>query len=1095
MILILILKNKLVPIGVCLWWKAKEILCFIATGLKASKSKISPHKLKTDEHRSAGHVEPLSKGPSSDIKAGGSVHQDGKPETSTMTTTASATTTTAIKSILKKSGEEITKQSNHRDSPRPKQGKNTSMADSVRTEQSSTESFDDMEQPVASLTDEEKQIIGLMTHPPSISSDSGSGRSPETKNSLVANSTCSSPSSSNNCISALTNKENKDVVACSEKAMNVNLHVTDTSNDVQIKVEISKDTTNKGLVKKEEMEVEMHVDSSCTLMAEKHDVAISGENANANTEEKTDKIPKRRKSVPLKTSTTTTTTTTTKPSAVQCQDKTPLSDVVSKKKKSLHLTCVTDGSVSAGPSKDSKKVKESAILKGSEVCNKQQPSTALDEFLKSASKSFQEIECSTKMSLIGKDTPVLEVPYVIPKKKKPVDGSAKTLKRKISMKDDSVETSPAAKKKVISEAEINFFGSKKAQKGSKAERPKKSKEMLSPVKTARAAKVETGSLDKRKDLKRKFSKGVTILISDDSDALSTGNADSSSEEESHLKQIWDEYDPEPDFELVEESPVKSQTQTITEVQRKKTYAAVAAATASEEKPSMVDTLGFGKKQRVAHTANHLPRRLSSNANPIRRYPKTISAMQKKDQPASSSSTSVESAAEASVNTVSFKPAKKRVAHVSKNTTPAGSLPRPRIPIEYGAKVPQNQRQRYLDRIVDECLRIYPTEKEAFEKALKEEQALYERSTRRQVYLNLCVNAIKKLREMKPQELPVTSPVETETITRVAVTKTLPSGAVVISTKSPAKQDQPVTTASNDLTEELMYDFLSKYLMSEEDLVENGYPRPCQSTPGKAVFKANKESPSKDSSRRICCRCGKPYVVLEDGEYLRKEDCIYHAGKLYRRRGEQSYSCCQGDAGSPGCCVGKVRLDVQCVTRCPVSRLVYSPGSSTNVITWKISTRDRGITILGSQLTGLARWSCNRKVDFSSPPIPPKNVVGFDTSRIGSISVVSLRDVINPPKELRRILLLIFNDLQFFFSQLIHSKVVDTSIVFPHRLGPPYKRALRNLMADYLKKIIQDSVEGHDSHEDARACLELMRWKVKEDMKRTARHKSPRLSLG
>lgn len=586
-------------------WKAKEILCFIATGLKTSKSKISPHKLKTDEHRSAGHVEPLSKGPSSDIKAGGSVYQDGKPETSATTTTASAKTTTAIKSILKKSGEETTKQSNHRDSPRPKQGKKTSMADSVRTEQSSTESFDDMEQPVASLTDEEKQIIGLMTHPPSITSDPGSGRSPETKNSLVADS--SSPSSSNNCFSALTNKGSKDVVSCSEKAMNVNLHVTDTSNDVQIKVEISKDATNKALVKKEEMEVEMHVDSSSTLMAEKHDVAFSGENANANTEEKTDKIPKRRKSVPLKTSTT---TMTTKPSAVQCQDKTPLSDVVSKRKKSLQLTCVTDGSVSAGPSKDSKKVKESAILKGSEVCNKEQPSTALDEFLKSASKSFQEIECSTKMSLIGKDMPVLEVPYVIPKKKKPVDGSGKTLKRKISVKEDSVETSPAAKKKLISEAEINFFGSKKSQKGSKAEIPKKTKEMLSPVKTARAAKVETGSLDKRKDLKRKFSKGVTILISDDSDALSTANADSSSEEDSHLKQIWDEYDPEPDFALFEESPVKSQTQTITEVQRKKTYAAVAAATASEEKPSMADTLGFGKKQRVAHTANHVSSRAS-----------------------------------------------------------------------------------------------------------------------------------------------------------------------------------------------------------------------------------------------------------------------------------------------------------------------------------------------------------------------------------------------------------------------------------------------------------------------------------------------------
>ena len=65
--------------------------------------------------------------------------------------------------------------------------------------------------------------------------------------------------------------------------------------------------------------------------------------------------------------------------------------------------------------------------------------------------------------------------------------------------------------------------------------------------------------------------------------------------------------------------------------------------------------------------------------------------------------------------VSYKPAKQRVAHVQKSNTPAGSLPRPRIPVEYGAKVPQSQRQRYLDRIVDEYLRICSTEKEAFEK--------------------------------------------------------------------------------------------------------------------------------------------------------------------------------------------------------------------------------------------------------------------------------------------------------------------------------------------------------------------------------------------
>lgn len=45
---------------------------------------------------------------------------------------------------------------------------------------------------------------------------------------------------------------------------------------------------------------------------------------------------------------------------------------------------------------------------------------------------------------------------------------------------------------------------------------------------------------------------------------------------------------------------------------------------------------------------------------------------------------------------------------------------------------------------------------------------------------------------------------------------------------------------------------------------------------------------------------------------------------------------------------------------------------------------------------------------------------------------------------------------WLFPQVIHSTVVDTSVLFPHRLGLPYKRSLRNLMADYLRQIIQDN---------------------------------------
>lgn len=72
-------------------------------------------------------------------------------------------------------------------------------------------------------------------------------------------------------------------------------------------------------------------------------------------------------------------------------------------------------------------------------------------------------------------------------------------------------------------------------------------------------------------------------------------------------------------------------------------------------------------------------------------------------------------------------------------------------------------------------------------------------------------------------------------------------------------------------------------------------------------------------------------------------------------------------------------------------------------------------------------------------------------------------------------------------RLIHKRVVDTSVVWPHKKGPPYKRALRNLASEVCKRIIQESTDGHDSKEDSSACLQLMQHKVREDL--TVRRRS------
>ena len=63
-------------------------------------------------------------------------------------------------------------------------------------------------------------------------------------------------------------------------------------------------------------------------------------------------------------------------------------------------------------------------------------------------------------------------------------------------------------------------------------------------------------------------------------------------------------------------------------------------------------------------------------------------------------------------------------------------------------------------------------------------------------------------------------------------------------------------------------------------------------------------------------------------------------------------------------------------------------------------------------------------------------------------------------------------------KITHPFVVDTSILYPHPRGPPLKSSLKWLAQKYLGREIQKGHgnQGHDSIEDARACLDLVKMK-------------------
>ncbi|KAF2099422.1 hypothetical protein NA57DRAFT_65501 [Rhizodiscina lignyota] len=69
-------------------------------------------------------------------------------------------------------------------------------------------------------------------------------------------------------------------------------------------------------------------------------------------------------------------------------------------------------------------------------------------------------------------------------------------------------------------------------------------------------------------------------------------------------------------------------------------------------------------------------------------------------------------------------------------------------------------------------------------------------------------------------------------------------------------------------------------------------------------------------------------------------------------------------------------------------------------------------------------------------------------------------------------------------KMTHPFIVDTSIIFPHPRGPPLKSSLKFLAQKYLSRGIQKhhGTTGHDSVEDARAVLDLVKQKCEKGPK-------------
>ncbi|XP_077285388.1 RNA exonuclease 1 homolog [Arctopsyche grandis] len=445
-----------------------------------------------------------------------------------------------------------------------------------------------------------------------------------------------------------------------------------------------------------------------------------------------------------------------------------------------------------------------------------------------------------------------------------------------------------------------------------------------------------------------------------------------------------------------------------------------------------------------------------------------------------------------------------VQTVTKGATRVAHIPndkfcdRPGVLEPLASKIPVNIRTKYLNMMIDECLKIYLTVEDGYARAQQEELATSKKCSATLIYKNSGILAVNRLRKEGLEGNGVKKCGLNSGTNTISHDKILAGKIGEKASWSIENKYQKDNLFHDEFKGVKFYNNIARWVLSDQELRDNGFPRPHpeSSEKGRAIIytKNTRQKPQKGNIR-WCCRCKKEYVVDKKGVAIVKEECIYHPNNKYRFRGEVKYQCCSQDGSSDGCLSAPCHV-YEYVDHNDLRGFVKTLSKDDDFD----DSIDHGIYALdcemcyttnGLDLTRVTVIDSSCKVVYESLVKPLYPIIDYNT-RYSGLTQEIMGDCTTTLLEVQATFLHMFSnktilvghslESDFKALKLIHDTIVDTSVLFPHKMGPPYKRALRNLTSEYLKKIIQNSVDGHDSAEDALVCMELLIWKLKEELK-------------
>ncbi|KAJ3054000.1 RNA exonuclease 3 [Rhizophlyctis rosea] len=450
------------------------------------------------------------------------------------------------------------------------------------------------------------------------------------------------------------------------------------------------------------------------------------------------------------------------------------------------------------------------------------------------------------------------------------------------------------------------------------------------------------------------------------------------------------------------------------------------------------------------------------------------------------------------------------ALTSTTTTPtASNLHRPpTAPLSAKSKVPRDKRQKALTKYWEEFKRIYApilsqSPDLAREHALKQEDKVHTQASSK-TYTNVAAQTMMKLRQR-----PVASDVEDVGIEgewRERVRREEVPVGRLREFLVPRERLWELGYCLPPGVGEGSVDRGEKE-ESEMDLdVEKG--QPAESVEGDDVTIPEADTvmdggkgkePAKEKEKAelaICDRCKVSFPVRWPLEERDLRACNYHWGwsrtDFNAGSRDRVYVCCSEKVGSKGCCEGphvfKEEGYDKLNARIPFADL---PEDSAVPNFHPVVALDceMSYTTIGMELTRVTLINYYGDVILDEIVKPQNHILHLNTRWSGITEEGIGRARVVGVEEVRYLVgrycgkgtVLVGHGLENDFNALriTHYNIIDTAYLFPHPKGLPFRFSLRVLAEKLLKKFIQvGGSAGHDSAEDARASLELVKGKLK-----------------